>query len=1204
MSRTPDERQHDSTARGGPARRPARRAGARLGAGIGAGALVAGCALAALPAQAAPAVTASAAATGLVGATTAAAADVPGVTVTPDPSYAGEPFEGWGTSLVWFANATGDYPDEIRDRLADMVFGDEGLNLNIARYNVGGGNAPDVPDYLRAGGAVDGWWKAPEGTTREDVDWWDPENPDHWDPDADQTQRWWVDRIKDEVTHWETFSNSPPWFMTVSGYVSGGFDANADQLKTQSVDDFAAYMVGVTERLEEAHGIDVATVDPFNEPNTDYWGTQLGTDGNPTGGRQEGAHIGPELQQQVIPALAAALDGSSTDAVISAMDETNPGTFARNWNSYPQSVRDQVSQLNVHTYGTGQRTTVRDIAKGEDKPLWMSEVGGNWSSTGQDFETMESGLGSAQHIVDDLRELEPSAWVFWQPVEDYDNMAPGGESANGMNWGEIQIPFDCTATDTLETCPIYTNTKYWATQNFTHYIEPGDSLVRSDDVNSTAAVSADGEQATVVHVNATTAERAVTLDLSKFGAVESDATVTPVVTSTAGYLVEGEPVAVSTDDQGASATLTVPAESVTTFVVDGVSGVAEDAALVQDGHVYRLDGVQSNRSLAPAATGDGVVIRTDAAVAEQAWELTALGAPEGSGSHRSRYAVTSAATGEQLAVAADTSPVLTEAPADVADTPLTAQWILSTTGDGTYTLVNASSKTLLEVGGQATADGSPVGTYLANSGINQRWRIVDETVLGTEPVDAFTTPGTAPGLPATVTPVYRDGARGELPVTWDLPGDDAWASPATVEVPGTVALPTGGTLEATATVVVDTLDRTLPARAKSYAGGTPALPTTVTAVAAGGAEVQRPVTWDAAPDGAFDEVGVVELAGTADAGTVDGTPTTLPAVVRVQVTEAASANGALATGTTASATFTEPGYSVAGVVNGNLTDKAWSNWLSGTKRASDTLTVTLPAERDVTGVVTRFWKDGSSATWAQSVQLQALVGGTWTDVGAPVTVDASPDGPAPVVEVPADVRTASVRVVLAARANTHMVVSEIEVLAKVPGTGTDAAASGITVDGEPLAGFDPEVTAYEVAAEGDVPEVAATAQDPYASVAVEPAGAVPGVTTVRVTAEDGTERAYTLSWTDGAQAPVTATAEVRCLAGRAYVAVRATNDGAAPIDVTITTPYGSRSFADVAPGSNAYQSFAARSASVPAGAAQVTVVGHQPVDVTYDARTC
>src|SRR5690606_30074027 len=131
------------------------------------------------------------------------------------------------------------------------------------------------------------------------------------------------------------------------------------------------------------------------------------------------------------------------------------------------------------------------------------------------------------------------------------------------------------------------------------------------------------------------------------------------------------------------------AESVTTFVVDGVSGVADDAPLVQEGHVYRIDGVQSDRSLAPA--GDGLQIATDDAAADQLWTLTDLGAPEGSGSHRARYAVTNVATGEQLAVDTDTSAVLVEASADPADAPEAARWILSTTGDGTYTLVNASS---------------------------------------------------------------------------------------------------------------------------------------------------------------------------------------------------------------------------------------------------------------------------------------------------------------------------------------------------------------------------------------------------------------------------------------------------------------------------------------------------------------------------------
>ncbi|MFH8561695.1 RICIN domain-containing protein [Streptomyces sp. NPDC017988] len=645
---------------------------------------------------------------------TAAAAAA--VTVRPDPSYQQQKFQGWGTSLVWFANATGGYPEEIRQKLASLLFDDDGLALNIARYNIGGGNAPDVKDYLRAGGAVEGWWKAPEGTTREDTDWWDADDPAHWKPGADAAQRWWVDRIKNDIDHWETFSNSPPWFMTKSGYVSGGFNAADDQLKTESVDDFAAYLTGATERLEKAHGIKVDTLDPFNEPNTTYWSTRLGPDGQPVGGRQEGAHIGPELQQKVIRSLAPVLKKSGTNAKISAMDETNPGIFAQNWNTYPDQVRSLVARMNVHTYGTGGRTTVRDLAKAADKPLWMSEVEGDWGD-GQDFDDMSPGLGLAQHMVDDLRELEPRGWVFWQPVEDYDNMKPGGESAKGGNWGSIQLPFSCTAKDTLATCPIRTNTKFDTARNFTHYIKPGDRLIKVDDTSSAAAVAKTGRGATVVHVNRTTADRAVTVDLSKFGRVSRGATVTPVVTSAGGKLERHEAVEV-TDRK---ATFTVPAESVTSFVVDGVSGVAKDAALPQQGHSYQLTGVQSGKDLTTAADGTGLVIKAakegDTA---QRWQLRPTGGDTGS---RQRYVVTSQADGKRLAVR-DGAPVLEP---DRGHARTSAQWLMSTTGDGTWTLLNAATGRLLEVGGQATHDGAAVTTWTPNSGANQRWQVVDTT---------------------------------------------------------------------------------------------------------------------------------------------------------------------------------------------------------------------------------------------------------------------------------------------------------------------------------------------------------------------------------------------------------------------------------------------------------------------------------------------
>ncbi|WP_460073198.1 glycoside hydrolase [Streptomyces sp. YKOK-I1] len=1022
----------------------------------------------------------------------AAVADTPAaatsaVTVRIDPSYRQQEFEGWGTSLVWFANATGGYPEPVRRRLVDLLFGEDGLRLNIARYNIGGGNAPDVrTDYMKTGATMEGFWKAPAGTTRQDVDWWDPNDPDDWNWDADAGQRWWVDQIRDKVTRWEAFSNSPPWFQTVSGYVSGGFDASTDQIRADRVDDFAAYLVRVTERLEQEHGIRFDTIDPLNEPNTSYWGTQLGSDGRPTGGRQEGAHAGPALQQKVVLALDEALRGASTDARVSAMDETNPTLFTQNWNAYDSSARAAVGRLNVHTYGTGMRTSARDIAKGAGKPLWMSEVEGTWG-TGTDYTGMDPGLGIATRMVDDMRELEPSAWVFWQPIED---AIP--QAAAGKNWGSIHVPFTCTAADTLETCPVRTNSKFHTIRNFTHYIRPGDHFVKVDDTSSVAAVARSGRAATVVHVNGSTTDRAVTLDLSRFGRVAPGATVTPVVTSAQGALVRGAPVAVT----GRSATLTVPARSVTTFLVSGVGGVAEDAALVRKGHVYRLQGTQSGRSLTPSDDGDAPVIRTnDPAAARQLWSVAKVTRGVG---NRERYTVASAATGRRLAVR-DGRAVLEE-PAD--GTPDTAaQWILSTTGDGTWTLVNAATGRLLDVTGQSTADGAPVSAYTPTSAANQRWTVTDETVLRTERAEVFTTPGRTPELPATVVPVYRDGARGALPVQWRLPSDRAWREPGTVRVTGRATDPLGREIPARAVVTVDTVAATLPGRAKTYVGGSPRLPATVVGVGTHGGRTELPVTWDPAPEDAFTATGVVTLHGTARI--VDGG--TAAATVRVQITEPAETDLAPDPGVSVAATFTETGYSAERLRNGDTSEKAWSNWKPGTtKNPSDTITFTLPATRDLTRLVAHFYRDGSNLSFPAALKAQVRdPAGVWTDASDEIAVGTEGT---PVVDVPLRAGPATgVRLVMTARAGGYITMSEIEVYARTAGVSSDAAAGSIEVAGVPVAAFDPATTDYRaVTADPARAVVTATARDPYATVTVTKTR-VSGRTlaVVAVTAEDG-----------------------------------------------------------------------------------------------------
>ncbi|MDF2847131.1 MAG: ATP-binding protein, partial [Oerskovia sp.] len=80
------------------------------------------------------------------------------------------------------------------------------------------------------------------------------------------------------------------------------------------------------------------------------------------------------------------------------------------------------------------------------------------------------------------------------------------------------------------------------------------------------------------------------------------------------------------------------------------------------------------------------------------------------------------------------------------------------------------------------------------------------------------------------------------------------------------------------------------------------------------------------------------------------------------------------------------------------------------------------------------------------------------------------------------------------------------------------------------------------------------------------------------------------------------TASARCLAGKAYVAVRATNGEDVPVAIRLVTPFGTKEFPSVAPGANAYQSFATRATSVEAGT--VTVEATRGTGADHAAVSC
>jgi hypothetical protein len=88
-------------------------------------------------------------------------------------------FEGWGTSLAWWAHQIGGWSSAKRDEFLELIVDPtRGLGYNVFRYNIGGGDDPshehmgqnrEMPGFQSSAGAWD--WDADARRPRSCVVW-------------------------------------------------------------------------------------------------------------------------------------------------------------------------------------------------------------------------------------------------------------------------------------------------------------------------------------------------------------------------------------------------------------------------------------------------------------------------------------------------------------------------------------------------------------------------------------------------------------------------------------------------------------------------------------------------------------------------------------------------------------------------------------------------------------------------------------------------------------------------------------------------------------------------------------------------------------------------------------------------------------------------------------------------------------------------
>ncbi len=402
---------------------------------------------------------------------------------TLDLSQRAQTLEGWGASLAWWAYSVGDWEEENLDRLIEAVVDpEEGLGLNVFRYNIGGGDHPDH-DHMRPFGDVPGYRPAEDG-------------PYEWDADAGQVRvlKKLAERADNPIL--EAFSNSPPWWMTVSGCASGAEDGGPN-LKTEYEAAFIEYLVDVVRHLHDEEGITFQTLEPMNEPNANWWRAN---------GSQEGCHIPQDQQARLIRLAGEALAKTDLPTVVSASDASSLGAGLRNLRSYDEETLRHLGQFNVHSYFGNEREPIRQLTAELGLPLWQSETGPlNVSGN-----TREITLIMAERLIRDLNELQPIVWNIWQVLDTH------------RHWRHYEVDYE------NQTIAPHPNTHML--RQFTRFIRPGDTIVPSGSARLLAAISDSRNEVVLVLVNPDQEVRHQVITLEGIEGLEGD----PRVYRTAG----------------------------------------------------------------------------------------------------------------------------------------------------------------------------------------------------------------------------------------------------------------------------------------------------------------------------------------------------------------------------------------------------------------------------------------------------------------------------------------------------------------------------------------------------------------------------------------------------------------------------------------------------------------------------------------------
>ncbi len=379
-------------------------------------------------------------------------------------------FETFGTSSCWWSQTIAD--EETAREIARLLYDDEtGLDLDIYRYNIGGGEA-DNPDCRI--------WDVNRRTESFYV-----LNAETGEYEYDFTRDANARRMLDMAVEYGAeevilFCNSPHFSMTASGHASGGLTDYASNLPKENYDDFVDYVLTIADWFV-AEGYPVTAISPINEPQWSWGGEWVG---------QEGCHYTADEAVELLELFAVTMQERKSPYKLSGPEsgELSPGYYEYIDKFFASEILNEFCDTySGHSYWIDNKLDLKTMAGDKfrneypDKKLEMSE----WCELPMtlDSTTIESGLYMANIIIQDLNLLGAVSWQSWTAVN--------GDGVLDIVNGEL-VKYN----------------RYFAYKHFSQFIKEGmirvtvmDSLEDESKIASTA-FRGDGETVMVLVNNA------------------------------------------------------------------------------------------------------------------------------------------------------------------------------------------------------------------------------------------------------------------------------------------------------------------------------------------------------------------------------------------------------------------------------------------------------------------------------------------------------------------------------------------------------------------------------------------------------------------------------------------------------------------------------------------------------------------------------